>query len=83
MPDVPTLGELGYPGFEVEGWIGIFVPAATPKDIVTKFSAELARIIASPEGIAGLEALNLVPVGGTAEAFERPCAAIYVRWAMS
>src|SRR3954454_15811649 len=47
MPDVPTLGELGYPGFEIEGWIGIFVPAATPKDIVAKLSAELARIIAS------------------------------------
>jgi len=42
------------------------VPSATPKDIVTKLSAELARIIASPEGIAGLEAVSLMPVGGTA-----------------
>ena len=39
LPDVPTMGELGYPGFEIEGWIGVFVPAATPKDIVTKLSA--------------------------------------------
>src|SRR5438270_5449361 len=62
LPNVPTLAELGYPGFEIEGWIGIFVPAGTPKDIVTKLSAELARIIASPEGVAGLEALSLVPV---------------------
>ena len=34
LPDVPTLAELGYPGFEAEGWVGVFVPAATPKDIV-------------------------------------------------
>jgi tripartite-type tricarboxylate transporter receptor subunit TctC len=81
MPDVPTLGELGYSGFEVEGWIGIFVPAATPKDIVTKLSAELARIIASPEGVAGLEALSLIPVGGSAETFEKVLRRDYERWA--
>ena len=80
LPNVPTLGELGYPGFEIEGWIGIFVPAATPKDIVTKLSAELARIIASPEGVAGLEALSLVPVGGTAEAFDAALRRDLVRW---
>jgi len=81
MPDVPTLGELGYPGFEIEGWIGIFVPAATPKDIVAKLSAELARIIASPEGVAGLEALSLIPVGGSAETFEKVLRRDYERWA--
>ncbi len=80
LPNVPTLGELGYPGFEIEGWIGIFVPAATPKDIVTKLSAELARIIASPEGVAGLEALSLVPVGGTAEAFDAALRRDLARW---
>ena len=71
MPDVPTMGELGYPGFEIEGWLGVFVPAATPKEIVTKLSDELARIIASPEGVAGIESLSLMPVGGSAEAFEK------------
>ena len=81
MPDVPTLGELGYPGFEIEGWIGVFVPAGTPKDIVTKLSAELARIIASPEGVAGLEALSLIPVGGSAETFEKVLRRDYERWA--
>src|SRR4051794_581820 len=80
LPNVPTLAELGFPGFEAEGWIGIFLPAATPKDIVAKLSSELARIIASPEGIAGLEALSLVPVGGTAEAFEAALRRDYARW---
>ncbi len=81
LPDVPTLAELGFPGFEAEGWVGIFVPAATPKDIVTKLSSELARIIASPEGVAGLEALSLIPVGGSAETFEATLRRDHARWA--
>lgn len=81
LPDVPTLGELGFAGFEAEGWIGVFVPAGTPKDIVQKLSEELARIIASPEGVAGLEAVSLMPVGGTAEAFEAALRRDHARWA--
>jgi tripartite-type tricarboxylate transporter receptor subunit TctC len=81
MPDVPTLAELGYPGFEIEGWLGVFVPAATPKEIVTKLSDELARIIASPEGVAGIESLSLIPVGGSAEAFDKALHRDLARWA--
>lgn len=81
LPDVPTLAELGYPGFEIEGWLGVFVPAATPKEIVTKLSAELARIIASPEGVAGIETLSLMPVGGSAEAFGAALRRDHARWA--
>ena len=81
LPDVPTLGELGYPGFEIEGWLGVFVPAATPKEIVAKLSEELARIIASPEGVAGIETLSLVPVGGSADAFEKALRRDYAKWA--
>ena len=81
LPDVPTLAELGYPGFEAEGWVGVFVPAATPRDIVAKLNVELARIIGSPEGIAGLQSVNLLPVGGTAEAFEAALRRDSERWA--
>jgi tripartite-type tricarboxylate transporter receptor subunit TctC len=81
LPDVPTMGELGYPGFEIEGWLGVFVPSATPKEIVAKLSEELARIIASPEGVAGLETLSLVPVGGSAETFEKVLRRDYEKWA--
>lgn len=81
MPDVPTMGELGYAGFEIEGWLGVFVPAATPKEIVKKLSEELARIVASPEGIAGIETLSLVPVGGTPEDFEKAARRDLDKWA--
>jgi tripartite-type tricarboxylate transporter receptor subunit TctC len=80
LPDVPTMAELGYPGFEIEGWLGVFVPAGTPKEIVAKLSTELARIIASPEGVAGIETLSLVPVGGSAETFEKVLRRDYERW---
>jgi tripartite-type tricarboxylate transporter receptor subunit TctC len=81
MPDVPTMAELGYPGFEIEGWLGVFVPAATPKEIVTKLSDELARIIASPEGVAGIESLSLIPVGGSADAFDKALRRDLDKWA--
>lgn len=81
MPDVPTLAELGYAGFEPEGWIGVFVPAATPKDIIAKLSKELAAIIASPDGVKGLEALSLMPVGGDAETFAAILRRDQERWA--
>ncbi len=81
MPDVPTMAELGYPGFEIEGWLGVFVPAATPKEIVKKLSDELARIVASPDGIAGIETLSLVPVGGSPEDFEKALRRDLEKWA--
>ncbi|WP_398476285.1 Bug family tripartite tricarboxylate transporter substrate binding protein [Tardiphaga sp.] len=81
LPNVQTMAELGYPGFEAEGWVGVFVPAGTPKPIVDKLSAELGRIINSPEGTAGLQAVNLVPVGDSAESFEKTLKRDFERWA--
>jgi tripartite-type tricarboxylate transporter receptor subunit TctC len=81
LPNVQTMAELGYPGFEAEGWLGVFVPAGTPKPIVDKLSAELGRIINSPEGTAGLQAVNLVPVGDSAESFGNTLKRDFERWA--
>ena len=49
LPDVPTLAEQGIPGFESGTWQGLLVPSSTPKDVVARLSAELTRIIRSPE----------------------------------
>jgi len=80
VPDLPTLGELGYAGFEAEGWIGIFVPAATPKDIVKKLDEELSRIIKSAEGAEKIKAVSLVPVGEGADAFAAVLRKDFERW---
>jgi tripartite-type tricarboxylate transporter receptor subunit TctC len=47
LPDVPTLDEQGYTGFEIRGWYGLLAPAGTPRAIVTKVNAELNKILAS------------------------------------
>jgi tripartite-type tricarboxylate transporter receptor subunit TctC len=49
LPDVPTVAESGYPGFETSQWYGILAPAKTPETIVEKLSAEINRILRLPE----------------------------------
>lgn len=49
MPDVPTLAEQGFPGFSALAWWGVFAPAGTPRLIIDKLNAELAKVINQPE----------------------------------
>jgi tripartite-type tricarboxylate transporter receptor subunit TctC len=47
MPDVPTVAELGYPGFESNTWIGVFAPANTPDEILQRMNAEINKLMTS------------------------------------
>jgi tripartite-type tricarboxylate transporter receptor subunit TctC len=49
VPDVPTVAEAGYPGFEVLGWYAVFAPRETPKPVVAKLSADIEKIVGSPD----------------------------------
>jgi tripartite-type tricarboxylate transporter receptor subunit TctC len=49
VPDVPTVAELGFPGFEVLGWYALFAPRGTPSAIVERLNAEIEKIVALPE----------------------------------
>jgi tripartite-type tricarboxylate transporter receptor subunit TctC len=49
MPDVPTFAEGGLPGVDVKNWVGIAAPAATPKAVIDKISADVAKILALPD----------------------------------
>ncbi len=49
LPDVPTIAEAGVPGYEAMSWFGMFAPAATPKPVLDKLSAALAKVLANPE----------------------------------
>jgi len=51
-PNVPTIAESGYPGFEMVAWVGAFVPAKTPPEIITRLNAELNKILARPDMLA-------------------------------
>ena len=48
LSNVPTASEAGLPGYEATIWLGIMAPAGTPRDIVERLNAEIARIIARP-----------------------------------
>ena len=69
-PDLPALAEAGgLPGYEVQGWYGVFAPRATPRRIVGALNAELDRYVQSPEGRARLLSFGLTTTGGSPEAF--------------
>jgi tripartite-type tricarboxylate transporter receptor subunit TctC len=48
LPDVPTFAEAGLPGIEASGWNGLFVPAGTPREVITRLQIETAKILATP-----------------------------------
>src|SRR3954465_15373614 len=58
LPDVPTLGELGYSGMEDYTWVGVFAPAGTPPDIAQKLNAAVLKAVQSPDVRERLDALS-------------------------
>jgi tripartite-type tricarboxylate transporter receptor subunit TctC len=69
LPDVPTIAELGFPGYEISSWQGVFAPAGTPKDVVAKINGELVRMLKVPEVNRRISQEGADPVGSTPEAF--------------
>jgi tripartite-type tricarboxylate transporter receptor subunit TctC len=69
MPDVPTVAESGYPGFESVGWIGLAAPAKTPVVILDRLNAELRSMLKDPAVKARFEQLAFTPVGDSRAEF--------------
>jgi len=69
LPQVPTFTEAGLPGFGVSTWFGILAPAGTPKEIIDKLSAEIARILNTPDIRERLAALEMYPFISTPDQF--------------
>ena len=78
LPEVPAIAE-ALPGFEVTGWLGAFVPAGTPHDIVQRLNREFVAAIAAPDFRKRLDELMLDPGGGTPEEFGAYVRAAYER----
>jgi tripartite-type tricarboxylate transporter receptor subunit TctC len=55
LPEVPTVAELGYPGFEAALWLGVLAPAGTPKPIIDRLNKELVAIAATPDFKAAMD----------------------------
>jgi tripartite-type tricarboxylate transporter receptor subunit TctC len=69
LPDVPTIAEAGYPGLDGDGWVGVLVPAGTPKEIVNLLNGEIVKLIAQPDMKERLAAIGFRPVASTPEQF--------------
>jgi tripartite-type tricarboxylate transporter receptor subunit TctC len=68
-PEVPTVAESGYPGFEALAWHGILAPAKTPPAVIKKLNAEIVKALADPATKELLEKQAMQTVGNTPEAF--------------
>ncbi len=78
LPDVPAIAEV-LPGFEVTGWLGAFVPAGTPPDIVQRLNREFVTAMQAPDFRQRLDELMLDPGGNTPEEFAAYVRAMYER----
>jgi tripartite-type tricarboxylate transporter receptor subunit TctC len=81
LPDLPTIAEQGYPGFEAVGWIGIAAPARTPEPILKTLQAEIAKALEQPETKKRMSELAFISVGDTSEQFAAFIKAENAKWA--
>jgi|RhiMethySRZTD1v2_1073278.scaffolds.fasta_scaffold13734_3 tripartite-type tricarboxylate transporter receptor subunit TctC len=81
LPDVPTVAESGYPGFEVTVWYGVVTQSAVPKPILAKLSATLLKTLNQPELKARLAESTIEAEPGTPEQFAAFIASETAKWA--
>jgi tripartite-type tricarboxylate transporter receptor subunit TctC len=80
LPDVPTLDESGYKGFEISGWYGIMAPAKTPAAIVGRLNRDIVAVLSTGETPKTLMARGYDPAPTTPEAFATYLRSEVVRW---
>ena len=71
MPELPTIAEAAGVNYEFTSWFGMFAPAGTPREAISRLHAEAAKIMAMPDVRDRLPAMGNEPVGSTSEEFER------------
>jgi tripartite-type tricarboxylate transporter receptor subunit TctC len=80
MPDVPTVAEQGYPGFETSQWYGLNAPAKTPPPIIQRLADEAAKAAKTPALIQRFAAEDAEPVGSTPQEYAAYIAREQARW---
>ena len=79
-PDVPTVAEAGYPGFSVVTWNGLMAPAGTPKPVVDRIAAEMARAVKDAKFAERVVAFGVDPLGNSPAEFGALIAAEIPLW---
>jgi len=80
LPDVPTIAEQGYPGFESVGWIGLAAPAKTPTAILDRLNAEIHTMLQDPAVKEKLDQLAFTPVGDSRADFNKFVRSEITKW---
>jgi len=80
MPEVPTIAESGYPGYEATNWYAYVAPVKTPKEIVARLQQELVKALSAPDVREQLLSHGLEPQPGTSEALAKYIAREYETW---
>ncbi len=81
LPDVPTVAESGFSGFNVLTWNGLMAPANTPREIVDKIAGEIGRAVKDPPFVARLDGYGADPLGDTPQHFASTVASDLALWA--
>ena len=81
IPDVPTVAESGFPGFDLVTWNGLLAPTGTPKEIIDRMAAEIGRAVKDPLFVAKLDQMGAQPVGNTPADFATMIATETALWA--
>jgi tripartite-type tricarboxylate transporter receptor subunit TctC len=81
LPEVPTVAESGYPGFEVDNMYGVLAPHGTPPEVVRKLHHDIVRELQQPEVRKALEAASIDIVANSPEEFARYIESEYTKWA--
>ena len=69
IPDVPTIAEAGFPGFEDDSWVGLWVPAGTPAAVIARLREEMVKLAAQPDTREKLRNVGFEAAAGSSEAF--------------
>jgi tripartite-type tricarboxylate transporter receptor subunit TctC len=80
LPDVPTVAESGFPGFEADQWYGVLAPAGTPPAVLKRLNEAANQGLKHPDVLKSLLSEGAVPMGGAPEVFGRLIAAEIPRW---
>ena len=80
LPDVPTVAEQGFPGFEMTQWYGLLAPASLPQAAADRLALAAAKAVQAPEALARLQADAAIAVGSTPAEFVRFIAEEQKRW---
>lgn len=80
LPDLPTIAEAGYPDLDGDAWVGVLVPAGTPKEVSARLHQEIVKIVGEPDIRERLAALGLEPVGDSPEQFSAQLKVEMEKW---